>query len=70
MQTIYAYATYMQLGAPSQLTVKQVETTKSCNAANCDINKIIQINADLLFAKTVNIRENDAVLVELLRILK
>jgi xylan 1,4-beta-xylosidase len=60
-----AYATYMQMGSPSQLTKKQVETIKEANAGNPYITKQVEVKGDKLFTYQLPIRENDVYFVEL-----
>ena len=60
-----AYATYLQLGSPNQLTRAQVKTIKEANAGNPEIAKQVEVKGDKLFNYTLPMRENDVYLVEL-----
>jgi len=60
-----AYATYMELGSPSQLTKKQVEIIKEANAGNPFITKQVEVKGDCKFSYQLPLRENDVYLVEL-----
>jgi len=60
-----AFATYLQIGSPNQLTRAQVKTIKEANAGNPEIAKQVEIKGDKLFNYTLPMRENDVYLVEL-----
>jgi len=60
-----AYATYLQLGSPNQLTKKQVETIKEANAGNPFISKQVEVKGDGKFVYQLPMRDNDVYLVEL-----
>jgi xylan 1,4-beta-xylosidase len=62
-----AYATYMKLGSPSQLTKKQVQTIQDANSGAPCVNDVITIGPDKIFNYQLNIRENDVCLVELIK---
>jgi xylan 1,4-beta-xylosidase len=58
------YTTYLDLGAPSQLTGRQVEAIKALNSGAPSRTQIIQIS-DGRFTETFPMRENDVYLVAL-----
>jgi len=60
-----AYATYMSLGSPNQLTKKQVENIKEANSGNPFLIKPIEVKGDGKFDYQLPMRENDVYLVEL-----
>jgi xylan 1,4-beta-xylosidase len=62
-----AYATYMKLGSPSQLTKQQEQTIKDCNSGIPFVNEVIEIKKDMLFSYRLPVRENDVYLLELLK---
>jgi xylan 1,4-beta-xylosidase len=61
-----AYATYMQLGSPTQLTKPQLKAIKEANMGN-SITEIVEIKADKLFTYNLPMRENDVYFVELVK---
>jgi xylan 1,4-beta-xylosidase len=60
-----SYATYMDLGAPAQLTRASVAEIKSRNSGAPLETKTVQIGRDGKFARQFDLRENDVVLVTL-----
>jgi xylan 1,4-beta-xylosidase len=59
-----AYATYLALGSPSQLSPKQVEAIKQANDGAPSSIKVVKIS-DGRFARDFDLRENDVFLVTL-----
>ncbi len=62
-----AYATYLQLNSPNQLTQQQVQFIKDCNSGNPYINQVIEVKSDKLFTYELPMRENDVYFIELLK---
>jgi xylan 1,4-beta-xylosidase len=62
-----AYATYLKLGSPSQLTKAQEQTIKTYNSGAPIVYEVVQIKTDKLFTYDLPLRENDVYLVELLK---
>jgi xylan 1,4-beta-xylosidase len=60
-----AYASYLALGRPKQLTKQQVEQIKQQNDGAPVVNETVTIDASGLFLKTVNMRENDVCFMDL-----
>jgi xylan 1,4-beta-xylosidase len=60
-----AYATYRDLGAPTQLTKAQGAEIKSKNSGAPLETKIVKIGRDGKFEQQFDLRENDVVLVTL-----
>ncbi len=60
-----AYATYLDLGSPNQLSKEQVKTIKELNDGKSIQQKIISISTTGLFDETLNIRENDVYMIVL-----
>jgi xylan 1,4-beta-xylosidase len=60
-----AYATYRDLGAPSQLTREQVAYIKSANSGAPVEQSLVKIGADGVFSKSYEVRENDVCLLEI-----
>ena len=54
-----AYSTYLDLGAPKQLTPKEVETIKQLNDGKPYSSSIIQFNTVSSFEKEFSLHEND-----------
>jgi xylan 1,4-beta-xylosidase len=63
-----AYTTYLEIGAPSQLTREQVQTIKQKTSGTAIIQKTIVISAGKTFSETLDLRENDVFLVTINRI--
>jgi xylan 1,4-beta-xylosidase len=63
-----AYATYMQLGSPNQLTQNQVNVIKELNSGVPSVNEIIRISDQKRFHYTLPMRENDVYFIQLLKI--
>jgi len=62
-----AYATYLKLGSPNQLTKAQVKAIKEENGGNPGIVEQVEIKGDKLFTYTLPMRENDLYFVELVK---
>jgi xylan 1,4-beta-xylosidase len=62
-----AYATYLKLGSPSQLTKGQVETILNSNSGSPLITELIEVKNDRLFNYQLPVRENDVYFVELVK---
>ena len=60
-----AYATYCDLGSPSQLTRQQVAIIKDKNNGSPLDRKIVSVGNDGIFAGSYDVRENDVCLVTL-----
>ncbi len=60
-----AYATYMDMGSPNQLTKQQVEQIKTINNGAPISKSIVEVKNDKLFVKELEIRENDVFLLAL-----
>ena len=60
-----AYATYMELGSPNQITLDNLKTINNKNAGKPVITTTIKIGADKTFGKKLTIRENDVFLLVL-----
>lgn len=63
-----AYATYSEMGKPSQLTRQQLAEIKSKNDGKPFINETVTIKADGKFTKEIDLRENDVILVNLVKL--
>jgi xylan 1,4-beta-xylosidase len=60
-----AHATYLDLGSPSQLSRQQVAFIKARNDGAPSEQTVVSIGADGSFRHTVEVRENDLCLIEL-----
>jgi xylan 1,4-beta-xylosidase len=60
-----AYATYMDLGSPAQLTPAQVEIIKAENDGSACVKELIRVGADGRFDRQLDLRENDVYLLKL-----
>ncbi len=60
-----AYATYRDLGAPSQLTRDQVAYIKSVNSGAPVEEQLVEVGNDGTFKRSIEVRENDVCLIEL-----
>jgi xylan 1,4-beta-xylosidase len=60
-----AYATYRDLGAPSQLTREQVAYIKSLNDGAPVEQSLVTVGADGVYSRPYEIRENDLCLVQI-----
>ena len=60
-----AYATYRDLGAPSQLTREQVAYIKSVNNGAPVEQSVVTIGPDGVFSRSYEVRENDVCLVQI-----
>jgi xylan 1,4-beta-xylosidase len=63
-----AYTTYFDLGRPSQLTKQQVEQIKKLNSGLPVSGEIIKVKTDGVFAKELNLRENDVYFLKLVKL--
>jgi xylan 1,4-beta-xylosidase len=63
-----AYATYMELGKPSQLTKQQLSEIKTKNNGKPFLTDTVTIKSDGKFSKEIDLRENDVILVNLVKI--
>lgn len=63
-----AYATYMALGKPSQLTKKQLAEIKRKNDGKPFMTETVTIKSDGNFSKEIDLRENDVIMVNLVKI--
>ena len=63
-----AYATYLDMGSPSQLTKQQVAQIKQANNGKPILSLPIKITANGLFQKQLPMRQNDAYFITLKRI--
>jgi len=63
-----AYATYMALGKPSQLTKKQLTEIKSKNDGKPFMMETVTIKSDGNFFREIDLRENDVIMVNLVKI--
>jgi xylan 1,4-beta-xylosidase len=57
-----AYATYMDLGSPSQLTKAQVKKIKSDNSGASIASSTVKVGPDGKFQQQFDLRENDVYL--------
>jgi len=62
-----AYATYMQLGSPSQLSKQQVSIIQESNTGLPLQNEVITVGSEKSFNYQTSVRENDVFLIELLK---
>jgi xylan 1,4-beta-xylosidase len=62
-----AYSTYLDLGAPSQLTPRQVEAIRGLNSGAPIEQSLVEIKSGS-FVRELDLRENDVVLVTLSRL--
>jgi xylan 1,4-beta-xylosidase len=62
-----AYSTYFSMGRPKQLTKQQVETIKSQNDGSPISKENIKIGSSGVFSKDFDIRENDVLMVQLIK---
>jgi xylan 1,4-beta-xylosidase len=62
-----AYADYLALNKPSQLTIQQVNTIKTKNNGSPIITEKITVDAKGTFNREFKINENDVILVNLIR---
>ncbi|MCB8999118.1 MAG: glycoside hydrolase [Bacteroidales bacterium] len=60
-----AYASYMKMGSPEQLSKEQAKAIKEINSGSPYETKVVHINADKLFTYNPEIRENDVFLIRL-----
>ncbi|HOT96774.1 MAG TPA: glycoside hydrolase [bacterium] len=62
-----AYAIYLAMGKPAQLTPKQVEQIKRLSDGAPVANELVEVKAGTPFVTEVELRENDVFLVRLIR---
>jgi xylan 1,4-beta-xylosidase len=60
-----AYATYMDLGSPAQLTKAQVAQIKTANSGAPLSHATVKVGKDGVFKQEFDLRENDVVLLTL-----
>ena len=67
---LIAYSTYhfFNLGRPNQLAKQQVEQIKLINNGAPVSAEIIKIEADRLFSKELDLRENDVFFMDLIKL--
>jgi xylan 1,4-beta-xylosidase len=63
-----AFTSYLDIGKPSQLTRQQVEQIKKQNDGSPVLKEIIAVKPGLPFTKELEIRENDVILLNLLKL--
>ncbi len=63
-----AYATYYDLGRPNQLTKQQVGQIKKLNDGSPFSTEMVKVKPDGVFAKEINIRENDVYFLRLIKL--
>ena len=59
------YSSYLDLGSPNQLTKQQVQAIQQKNNGEPVMRKTITVNANRTFNQTLDLRENDVMLVTL-----
>jgi len=62
-----AYTGYLDMGRPGQLNRQQVEKLKNKNNGSPIIREQIEIKSNAVFSKEFDIRENDVMLVNLVK---
>jgi xylan 1,4-beta-xylosidase len=62
-----AYATYLELGSPMQLTKANVKTIKEANTGKPFITKTVMIYSNKTFSIQLPMRENDVLFVDLVK---
>lgn len=62
------YTTYLDMGKPANLTKQQVEQIKSQNDGSPFMSEIIHIKKGTNFSKTLDIRENDVFLLNIIKL--
>jgi xylan 1,4-beta-xylosidase len=62
-----AYATYLAMNKPNQLTKQQVEEIKKANDGSPVAKEEIQIDAEGKFSKALDLRENDVYFVNMIK---
>lgn len=63
-----AYSTYLSMGKPAQLSKTQVEQIKKQNDGSPYLREIITIGSTSRYSKELDIRENDVLLLRLIRL--
>lgn len=63
-----AYTSYLSMGKPSQLNRQQVEQIKRQNDGSPVAKEIITVNSGVPLSKELDIRENDVLMVNLIRL--
>jgi xylan 1,4-beta-xylosidase len=62
-----AYATYLSMNKPNQLTKQQVEQIKKQNDGSPFATEVLKVSASGTFSKTLPLRENDVYFLKLIR---
>jgi len=63
-----SYSTYLEIGAPSQLTRQQMQTIKQKTSGAAIIQRTIVISTGKTFSETLDVKENDVFFVTLNRL--
>jgi len=63
-----AYTTYLEMGKPNQLTNPQVNEIRKSNDGSPVSTEIVKINANEGFTKELDLRENDVLLLNLVKL--
>lgn len=63
-----AYSTYLSMGRPSQLTKQQVDQIKRQNDGSPYLKEIVHIQAAGNFSRQLDIRENDVLLLKMVKL--
>lgn len=63
-----AYSSYLSLGRPSQLTRQQVDQIKRQNDGSPFLKEIVHIKAAVPFSRQLDIRENDVLLLKMVKL--
>jgi xylan 1,4-beta-xylosidase len=63
-----AYSTYLTMNRPRQLTKQQVDHIKSLNDGSPDLKEIVRVNSSEIFSKELEIRENDVLFLNLIKL--
>jgi xylan 1,4-beta-xylosidase len=58
-----AYATYLDLGSPAQLTRAQVEQIRKATAGQPSLERLVLVEADGRYTRQLELRENDVWLI-------
>ena len=63
-----AYATYLSMGKPQQLTKQQVEQIKKQNDGSPFLKEIITVKNGIPFSKELDLSENDVFFLNLIKL--
>lgn len=63
-----AYSTYLSMGAPAQLSKRQVEQIKNQNDGSPMLRQIVRVEAGKPYTQELTIRENDVFLLKLIKL--